>query len=123
MSYLPYDAPLTSKTFSLEQISERLPEKYREPLLKSVKAKIKEGKTVRVICDGCFDLFHLGHSRNFEQAKNMLQGLDVHLIAGVCTDEDILKHKGQPVSHNFFSKKFKKFKKKQILWNITFYFC
>lgn len=98
MSYLPYDTPLTTETFSLEEISNRLPEKYRQPLLDNIKSKVKEGKKVRVICDGCFDLFHLGHSRNFEQAKKMIPGIEVHLIAGVCTDKDILVHKGQPVS-------------------------
>ncbi|XKL63384.1 hypothetical protein PGB90_005748 [Kerria lacca] len=50
-------------------------------------------KSVRVWCDGCFDIVHFGHANALRQAK----ALGDYLIVGVHTDEEISKHKGPPV--------------------------
>lgn len=47
---------------------------------------------LRIYADGVFDLFHYGHAKLFEQIK--LAYPDSYLIVGLCSDEDILKHKG-----------------------------
>lgn len=49
--------------------------------------------TVRVWCDGCYDMVHYGHSNQLRQARAMGD----YLIVGVHTDEEISKHKGPPV--------------------------
>ncbi|RXN29565.1 ethanolamine-phosphate cytidylyltransferase-like protein [Labeo rohita] len=53
----------------------------------------KRRRTVRVWCDGCYDMVHYGHSNQLRQAKAMGD----YLIVGVHTDEEISKHKGPPV--------------------------
>uniref|UniRef100_A0A8C4MZZ6 ethanolamine-phosphate cytidylyltransferase n=1 Tax=Eptatretus burgeri TaxID=7764 RepID=A0A8C4MZZ6_EPTBU len=49
--------------------------------------------SVRVWCDGCYDMVHFGHANQLRQAKAMG---DV-LVVGVHTDEEITRHKGPPV--------------------------
>ncbi|KAL3285288.1 hypothetical protein HHI36_019398 [Cryptolaemus montrouzieri] len=50
-------------------------------------------KTVKVWCDGCYDMVHFGHANSLRQAK----ALGDYLVVGVHTDEEISKHKGPPV--------------------------
>ena len=86
--------------FTIDEIIARLPEKYHAKLRVNIDEKIASGQKIRIFCDGVFDLFHLGHARIFEQVKHMFPGADVHVIAGVCADVDILQYKGEFVSPN-----------------------
>jgi len=53
---------------------------------------------IRIYTDGVFDMFHYGHARLFEKVKKMFPY--VHLIVGVCKDEDIKKAKAMPVMND-----------------------
>ncbi len=56
----------------------------------------KQKKPVRVYIDGCFDIMHSGHYNAIRQAKMLA---DV-LVAGVHSDEEIIRNKGPPVMNN-----------------------
>lgn len=50
-------------------------------------------RPVRIYIDGCFDLMHFGHANALRQAR----ALGDELYVGVCSDEEITRHKGPPV--------------------------
>lgn len=52
-------------------------------------------RPVIIYTDGCFDLLHLGHFRQIEQAKKAFP--NVHLIVGVSPIKQIHEHKGLTV--------------------------
>ena len=52
---------------------------------------------VRIYVDGCYDLFHYGHAKQFAQAKAFYK--HVHLIVGISPDEEIIRLKG-PIVNN-----------------------
>ena len=81
-----------------QEIADRLPFKYRSVFLRELQKRLKSGKKLRIYSDGCWDMFHYGHARQFEQIKALHPNIE--LVVGVCSAEDILKNKGSFVMND-----------------------
>ena len=88
----------TKKSIPTSEIADRLPKEYRKVFLSELKKRSSNNKKIRVYSDGCFDMFHFGHMRQFEQIKQMYP--NIHLVVGICADKDILENKGSGVMNN-----------------------
>ena len=55
----------------------------------------QQEKVLRVYADGVFDGFHIGHSNMLKQCREAFPNQKIHLIAGVCDQDDIEDHKGK----------------------------
>lgn len=50
----------------------------------------------RVFIDGVFDLYHPGHMESLRKVRKLFD-YDIHLIAGISSDEDCISYKRLPV--------------------------
>eukprot|EP00484_Ammonia_sp_Unknown_P023222 CAMPEP_0197045114 /NCGR_PEP_ID=MMETSP1384-20130603/21039_1 /TAXON_ID=29189 /ORGANISM="Ammonia sp." /LENGTH=403 /DNA_ID=CAMNT_0042476681 /DNA_START=38 /DNA_END=1249 /DNA_ORIENTATION=- len=62
----------------------------------AMKITVQQRKPIRIYLDGCWDVMHSGHYNALRQAK----ALGDVLVVGVHSDEEIARHKREPVMKN-----------------------
>ena len=90
-------AACTSSSTSLFSEVEHSDPSSRRPSVSSAQSD-SSGRVYRVYCDGIWDLFHVAHMRQLQQAKHALgEAGKVQLVVGVCSDDSVARYKGATV--------------------------
>ncbi|GEQ71505.1 hypothetical protein JCM33374_g5189 [Metschnikowia sp. JCM 33374] len=79
-----------------KELDAELPEEFRKYRPLGYKFNMPPtDRPIRIYADGVFDLFHLGHMRQLEQAKKSFE--NVELVCGIPSDKETQKRKGLTV--------------------------